>query len=130
IITNQAGGTSYEQTHLPFGTALNAESTGSTNNRFTSYDRSAPTGLDYALNRTYDSKLGRFTQVDPIGMASVDSMNPQTLNFYNYCGNDPINRADPNGLFFGIFKKLFNWIGKVLKWIAVVVAIVVAVIAI
>ncbi len=30
--TSQTGGTSYEQTHLPFGTALNAESTLTTNN--------------------------------------------------------------------------------------------------
>jgi len=111
LITNQAGGTAYEQTHLPFGTALNAESTGSTNNRFTSYDRSAPTGLDYALNRTYDSKLGRFTQIDPIRMASVSTISPQTLNLYNYCGNDPINYVDPSGLFFGSF---FRWLGHLI----------------
>ncbi len=61
-ITNQQTGTSYEQTTLPFGTALNAESTVANNNkRFTSYDRSAATGLDYAVNRSYDSKQGRFT---------------------------------------------------------------------
>ncbi|MEP7147974.1 MAG: RHS repeat-associated core domain-containing protein [Acidobacteriota bacterium] len=68
VITNQQTGGNSEQAHLPFGTALNAESSISNNNkRFTSYDRSAQTGLDYAVNRTYDSKQGRFTQVDPIG---------------------------------------------------------------
>ena len=70
-ITNQQSGTNSEQATLPFGTALNAESTVSNNrNRFTSYDRSDRTGLDYAVNRTYDSKQGRFTQVDPIGIAA------------------------------------------------------------
>lgn len=111
VITNQAGGTSYEQATLPFGTALNAESTGSTNNRFTSYDRSAPTGLDYAINRTYDSKQGRFSQVDPIGMQAVSLSSPQTINLYSYCGNDPINHIDPNGLFFGRF---FRWLGHLI----------------
>ncbi|MGH9949122.1 MAG: RHS repeat-associated core domain-containing protein, partial [Pyrinomonadaceae bacterium] len=122
VITNQTGGTSYEQAHLPFGTALNAESTATGNNkRFTSYDRSLKTGLDYAINRTYDSKQGRFTQVDPIGMGSVSLTLPQTLNLYAYCANDPINHTDPSGLgFFSFLKKLFKWI---LAVIAVIVAI-------
>jgi len=49
--------------------------------------------------------------------------NPQTLNLYAYCGNDPINHVDPSGLFFG-------WIGKAFKWIARVAAVVVAVAAV
>src|SRR5690606_10817290 len=128
LVTNQAGGTSYEQVTLPFGTALNAESTLTTNNkRFTSYDRSAPTGLDYAINRTYDSKQGRFTQVDPIGMSAASLAAPQTLNTYTYCGNDPVNYTDPSGLFFGFVKKLFNWVNKVLKWIVAVVVVILVV---
>jgi RHS repeat-associated protein len=103
-ITNQPSGMSYEQNHLPFGTALNAESTlQNSNRRFTSYDRSSLTGLDYAINRTYDNKFGRFTQVDPIGMKATELMLPQTLNLYIYCGNDPINNTDPDGQFFFAF---------------------------
>lgn len=125
-VTNQQTGTSYEQTALPFGTALNAESSITNNKkRFTSYDRSERTGLDYAVNRSYDSKQGRFTQVDPIGITASSAINPQTLNLYSYCGNDPINHTDPDGLFFG---SLFKWIGKHWKAILIVVAIVVAVI--
>jgi RHS repeat-associated protein len=110
IVTNQTAGTSTEQASLPFGTALGSETSRSESKRFTSYDRSVRTGLDYAINRTYDSKLGRFTQVDPIKMASSNPAHPQTLNLYSYCGNDPINHTDPNGLFFGFFKKLAKWI--------------------
>ena len=111
IMTNQSAGTNYEQTTLPFGTALNAESTITTNSkRFTSYDRNAQTGLDYAINRQYDSKQGRFTQVDPIGMSASSLASPQTLNLYSYCGNDPINHTDPSGLFWG---GLFRAIGKI-----------------
>ena len=101
---------------IRIGVALDAESSGATNRRFTSYDRSPVTGLDYAINRHYDPLQGRFTQVDPIGMDSVDLTDPQTLNLYAYCANDPINQIDPDGLFF---KKLFRWIGKALKWAAV-----------
>ena len=76
------------------------------------------TGLDYAINRHYDSLQGRFTQVDPIGMRAANLFDPQSLNMYAYCGNDPINRIDPDGLFWG---KLFKWIAKALKWIAIAV---------
>jgi len=112
LMTNQAAGTSYEQVSLPFGTPLAGETTGTSSKRFTSYDRSAATGFDYAVNRTYDAKQGRFTQVDPIGVKASDLQIPQTLNLYTYCGNDPINHTDPDGLFFG---KLFKWLGKIFK---------------
>ena len=127
VITNQVLGSSVEQTTLPFGTALGAESssTGLSSKRFTSYERSARTGLDYAQNRTYDSKQGRFTQVDPIGMKAANLLNPQTLNMYNYVGNDPINRTDPSGLFWGFIKKIFKAIWTAIKFIAKVVAFIV-----
>jgi len=114
LITNGQDTASFEQVSLPFGTALNSESTGATNRRFTSYERSAMTRLDYAVNRHYDSQQGRFTQVDPIGMESASLENPQTLNLYAYCTNDPINHTDPNGLgFFSWLKKVFKGIGKI-----------------
>jgi RHS repeat-associated protein len=127
VITNQQTGTNYEQTTMPFGTALNGESTITNNKkRFTSYDRSERTGLDYAINRNYDSKQGRFTQVDPIKMGAASLVAPQTLNLYSYCGNDPINHTDPDGLFFG---SLFKWIGKIFKAIMIAVAVAITVIA-
>lgn len=122
LVTNQAAGTNYEQINLPFGTALNAESTGSNSKRFTSYERSARTGLDYAVNRTYDSKQGRFTQIDPIGMEAASLEIPQTLNLYNYCGNDPINYTDPDGLFWGAIGRFFNRLGKFLDAVTRVVS--------
>ncbi len=112
IVTDPANGSWFEQQTLPFGTALNESpptdaTTGETNRRFTSYDRSPTTKLDYAVNRQYDPQQGRFTQVDPIGMRSVSLSSPQTLNLYAYCINDPINHVDPSGLgFFSSLKKL------------------------
>jgi RHS repeat-associated protein len=99
LVTNAQDTGSFEQVTLPFGTALNAESSGATNRRFTTYDRSVNTGLDYAVNRHYDAQQGRFTQVDPIGISASSLVSPQTLNMYSYVGNDPVNRIDPSGLF-------------------------------
>jgi RHS repeat-associated protein len=121
VVSNAQNTTTFEQVTLPFGTPLDNESTGTTNRRFTSYDRSATTGLDYAMNRSYDSLQGRFTQIDPIEMDAASLANPQTMNLYTYCGNDPVNNLDPTGLFFG---KLFKWIGKILKILAIVALVV------
>jgi RHS repeat-associated protein len=118
-----------EQVHLPYGTALTAESVsyGTSANpskkRFTSYERSDATKLDHAVNRQYHAGLGRFTQVDPIEMSAVDIGDPQSLNLYAYCGNDPINHTDPDGLFF---KKLFRAIKRFFSNIWVKIALIVA----
>lgn len=123
LVTNAADASVSEQVTLPFGVALDAESSGvPSNRRFTSYDRSGRTTLDYAVSRHYDAAQGRFTQVDPIGMQAVSLEHPQTLNLYAYCGNDPVNHTDPSGLFFGWLKKLFKGIGKVVSAVANVVA--------
>ena len=132
VVTNAQNTSYFEQVVLPFGTALPHESTGATNRRFTTYERSpvvAMNHLDYAVNRTYDNQQGRFTQVDPIGFEAVDPLDPQTLNMYAYCVNDPINAVDPDGLFF---KKLFKAIWKVLtnKWFIIAATVALTVITV
>lgn len=122
LVSNSSNAYVQEQTTLPFGTLLTAETSAVTNRRFTSYDRSTSTGLDYAVNRHFDSQQGRFTQVDPIGMKAVSLEHPQTLNLYAYCGNDPVNHTDPNGLFFGWLKKLFKGVGKIFSAIGNAIA--------
>jgi RHS repeat-associated protein len=128
LVTDGASGAILtEQTNLPFGTAFTGESSGAINNRrFTSYDRSATTGMDYAVNRFYSAAQGRFTQVDPIGMSAASLEEPQTLNLYSYCGNDPVNHLDPDGLFWG---KVFGWIGKAFKFLFKVIAVALVVVA-
>ena len=98
LVTNNSANTSFEQATLPFGTSLDAETSGITNQRFTSYDRSTVANLDYAQNRSYSSGQGRFTSVDPIGMSSGSASNPQSNNLYAYVGNNPIDYTDPSGL--------------------------------
>ena len=43
-------------------------------------------------NRYYSPTLGRFLTRDPIGIAGGD------VNWYCYCGNDPVNFVDDDGL--------------------------------
>jgi RHS repeat-associated protein len=126
LVTDASSGTVVtEQLSMPFGTMLpftqtyggensyqNPTLSNPSKKRFASYDRSDVTTLDYAVNRFYSSQQGRFTQVDPSEMDAASLSNPQTLNLYAYCGNDPINQIDPNGLFFGWLKSLFGAIGK------------------
>jgi hypothetical protein len=60
-------------------------------------------------------------------MEAVELGDPQSLNLYAYCGNDPINHVDPDGLFF---KKLFGTIGKVFMWVAIAATIAMAVLTV
>jgi RHS repeat-associated protein len=103
LTTNAGAETVTGQVTLPFGIALDAESTGSISQRFTTFDRDTGVGLDYAVNRHYAFDQGRFTQVDPLGMAAVDPLRPQSLNMFAYVGNDPVNSTDPLGLRWILF---------------------------
>src|SRR5215204_745578 len=99
LVTTKASNAVTEQVTLPFGVELKAESTGeATNRRFTTYERSATTGLDYAVNRFYDSQQGRFTQIDPLEVEGITVGDPQSDKLYAYVENDPINSIDPLGL--------------------------------
>jgi RHS repeat-associated protein len=51
------------------------------------------------LAREYDYGLqGRWISPDPVGLAAVDSTNPQSLNRYAYALNSPCSMVDPLGL--------------------------------
>jgi len=74
---------------------------------FTGKEFDEKIGLYYYGARYYNPLIGRFITPDTIVQA-VD--NPQTLNRYSYCGNNPVNRIDPSGhswwkKFWGGFKK-------------------------
>ena len=94
-ITNGVDQPSFEQVALPFGTLI--PGIDPINPIFTSYDRSSLTGLDYAVNRFYNSST-RFLQPDPAEMAAADLTKPQSLNEYAYVANEPIMHVDPLGL--------------------------------
>lgn len=94
LSTNSSGAKAGEQGHFPFGESWYAANT-TTKWQFTSYERDAESGNDYAMARYHLNRIGRFSSPDLLAGSLV---NPQTLNRYTYVGNDPINHTDPTGL--------------------------------
>jgi RHS repeat-associated protein len=100
---------------LPYGESWNAQTSSTTENKFSTYVRDPESGLDYAMMRYYASANGRFMSVDP-NPEHMDLENPQTLNAYTYVINDPINFDDQNGEFLGsIFKSIGKWLSGLFK---------------
>jgi RHS repeat-associated protein len=81
-------------TYHPFGEPCTEE--GSETYLFNGKEMDA-TGLYYYGARYYDPELGRFLTRDPLVGVST---NPETLNKYSYCANNPLKYIDPTGLWF------------------------------
>lgn len=62
---------------------------------YTGYQYDRTTGLLFAQARYYMPEIGRFISEDPI---QGTILNPQTLNSYIYCNNNPLTYIDPLGL--------------------------------
>lgn len=108
IITDGGGNVISRQDFMPFGEEVAANVGGrlttqgyagndGVRQQFTGYERDVESGLDYAQNRYFASKHGRFTSVDPL-TASANMRNPQTFNRYSYALNSPYKFTDPLGL--------------------------------
>jgi RHS repeat-associated protein len=103
---NLAGVTRHD--YLPFGEELFAGTGGRTaamgysgdgvRPQFSAKERDSETGLDYFNARYYGSTQGRFTSVDPIVMTNDRLVDPQTINLYGYCRNNPLAYTDPFGM--------------------------------
>jgi RHS repeat-associated protein len=74
---------------------------------FAGSKKDSESDLNYMIARYMDSSIGRFTTPDPINAVDPNTGkvnsnvigNPQHLNFYAYCSNNPVNRIDPYGLY-------------------------------
>ncbi|HEV2963658.1 MAG TPA: RHS repeat-associated core domain-containing protein [Candidatus Angelobacter sp.] len=94
-----------QEGHFPYGEAWYQNGT-TTKWIFTSYGRDNETGLDYAIARFYNSRIGVFCSVDP---QEGNPYDPQSWNRYAYVENDPIDLVDPNGQsFLSILLDLFT----------------------
>ncbi|MBP7216463.1 MAG: RHS repeat-associated core domain-containing protein, partial [Candidatus Omnitrophica bacterium] len=78
----------------PYGSTFKQTGTYDPRHKFTGKELDASTGLYYYGARYYDAELGRFITADTIVQAPYD---PQSLNRYAYCRNNPINYVDPTG---------------------------------
>ncbi len=99
LTTNGSGSVLTQDGTFPFGESW--YQSGTTNKWiFTSYQSDSESGLDYALARYYNSRIGTFCSADPL---AGDPSDPQSWNRYPYGRNDPIDLTDPSG------KAWWNW---------------------
>ena len=92
VVINQSGTVEETNHYYPFGGVF-ASTTNVQPYKYNGKELDTKKGLnwyDYGA-RHYDAALGRFTTVDPLA-EKYYSINP-----YAYCGNNPINRIDPDG---------------------------------
>ena len=101
-------------TFFPFGAARTGSV--STDKKFTD-QRLDGTGLYYYGARYYDATIGRFISPDSVGQKLTD---PQSLNRYTYCSNNPLRYTDPTG----------HWSWNTFFKVVVIVLAVVAVVAV
>jgi RHS repeat-associated protein len=111
IITGKNGEVLSRRDFLPFGeeiasnennrkAALGYNYASTTRQAFTGYEKDLESDLEFAQNRYYSNKTGRFTTPDPM-MASGNVQDAQSWNRYAYSRNNPINLVDPLGLYYG-----------------------------
>jgi RHS repeat-associated protein len=81
-----------------FGNIVWEEGIHEDNREFTGKEKE-PTGFHYFGARRYYANIGRFLSPDPHTLmpGGFELTDPQTLNPYVYCTNDPVNLYDPDG---------------------------------
>jgi len=95
LIAREAAKIVQEYDYGPFGNTIDAQGYSENGYRFTGKETDFETGLIYFGARYYDPEIGRFITKD-----IVDPLlsNPQDLNRYVYCLNNPLKYVDPFGL--------------------------------
>jgi RHS repeat-associated protein len=92
LVTDSSGNVAEQLGHYPYGELWYNAS----NDKlfFTTYERDAESGNDYAQARYYVNRLGRFSSTDPLAGTTDD---PQSLNRYVYARDLPMMLVDPSG---------------------------------
>ncbi|HAJ57219.1 MAG TPA: hypothetical protein DCL35_05560 [Candidatus Omnitrophica bacterium] len=93
VITDQNGQQVSHYEYTPYGSVAQVEGSDVTGYKFTGKELDN-TGLYFYGARYYDPEIGRFVTADTIVQAPYD---PQSLNRYTYCRNNPLNYVDPTG---------------------------------
>jgi len=95
VMTDYPYSSSAETTeYLPFGHQREHTGTEVTDYKFTDQELDTETGLYNYDARLYDPLIGRFISPDSI---VPDLYDPQSLNPYAYCRNNPLIYTDPSG---------------------------------
>ena len=80
--------------------------------RYKGYYYDTETNLYFLKTRYYSPELCRFISPDSVDYLDPDSING--LNLYAYCGNDPVNRCDPDGHSFILAMLIGAGIGAII----------------
>jgi RHS repeat-associated protein len=109
MITNEDGNIVKEKKYEAFGNLVWSDGTYNDNREFTSKEKD-PTGFHYFGARYYSGDIGRFLIPDPYTLypGNIKLFNPQELNPYVYCTNNPLLYIDPNGE-FKVFADIVYW---------------------
>lgn len=106
IVTDDVGTVVYAAAHDPYGgEQLTWTNTYNPSLKFSGKERDVESGLDYFGARYYDRAQYRFISADPILSGGAAISDPQSLNLYAYCRNNPIKYLDPDGLTYIIFSR-------------------------
>lgn len=100
IIINQDNEIVEENDYDDFGNLRFSSSTIDNDYKFTGKELDTETGLQYSVNRYYDSVLARFLSIDPALISDPTRflVDVQQLNSYAYAKNNPVKYVDPLGL--------------------------------
>ena len=115
-LTRRSGGTKVESmNYYPFGGTRVDSGTANLAYKFTGQELDSETGFYNFNARQYYADLGRFISPDSVVPSPGD---PQSLNRYAYCRNNPLNLLDPTGhsWWSSLLGGLFGGLITVLTW--------------
>jgi len=93
-ITDSTGADTETTEYMPFGVQRSHSGANASDYKYTDQELDNESGLYNYDARMYDPVIGRFISADTIAQSPY---NPQSLNRYSYCMNNPLNYVDPSG---------------------------------
>ncbi len=94
-MSNAAKAWVWRAQYEPFGAVHQIVGPAANDSRFPGQWFQLEAGLAYNWHRHYDATLGRYTQADPLGLATLLSDGPSV---YGYAGQSPLMWVDEDGL--------------------------------
>lgn len=107
LVADRRGSIIERRNYLPFGKSRGEFSSESLQPGFAGLFFDEGFSLYLTRARAYDPKLGRFLQPDPEHRVPIGSQKDMSL--YVYCGGDPVNFVDLDGVAPGLAQNTINW---------------------